>query len=55
MYRELDLSGVVQVNIVFFTANILKAVCFEPDSELALRMGIQKNRRLKADAVLTLF
>ena len=28
---------------------------FEPDSELASQMGIQKRRRLKADAIPTLF
>ena len=29
--------------------------CFEPDSELASQMGIQKRRRLKDDAIPTLF
>lgn len=29
--------------------------CFEPDSELASQMGMQKRRRLKDDAVPTLF
>ena len=29
--------------------------CFEPDSMLASQMGIQKRRRLKADAIPTLF
>ena len=29
--------------------------CFEPDSTLASQMGIQKRRRLKADAIPTLF
>ena len=29
--------------------------CFEPDSELASQMGMQKRKRLKDDAVPTLF
>ena len=29
--------------------------CFEPDSELASQMGIQKRKRLKDDAIPTLF
>ena len=53
MCRELEPDGVAQVNTAFCVASTLH--CFEPDAELASQMGIQKCRRLKDDAVPTLF
>ena len=54
MFRELGPNGVVQVSTVFYAVNT-DSSCFEPDSELASQMGIQKRRRLKDDAIPTLF